>query len=149
MDEKIYFYMQKDGEAKISIEDHFKGLLYAQCDGLLTKGKRKNVYTEEYSDSDTLRVWQGKDVTREATDVTFKFFFVDSDGSNRNSVYEAFYDYVKNGKITYYDTKRNKEALLILVDSVKVKEDSWKGSTPYIEVDFKFQNLRGECIDRN
>lgn len=149
MSEKIYFYMAKEGENAISIEDHFKGLRYVQCDGLLSKGKRTNVYTEKYSDSDTLRVWQGDEVVREATDITFKFIFVDTESTNRNDTYESFYNYVKNGKITYYDTKRNKEALMILVDAIKVKEDKWKGSTPYIEVDFKFQNLRGECIDRN
>lgn len=144
MIEDIRFYMQKDGEEAIDLEATFAGLRYSKCEGLLDKGKRKNVYTETYSDSDTMRVWQGKTVTREATDITFKFYFV---GEDKQDGYDAFYEYVKNGAITYYDTKRKKEALLILVDALKVKEDFWKGDIPYIEVDFKFKNLWGECKD--
>lgn len=136
--------MQKDGEEKIDLETRFVGLRYSKCEGLLDKGKRKNIYTETYSDSDKLRVWQGSEVTREATDVTFKFFFL---GDSRQATYEDFYAYVSNGEITYYDTKRKKEAVLVLIDAIKVKEDYWKGTTNYIEADFKFKNIYGECKD--
>lgn len=145
MEQKYKFYMQKDREAVKDLEATFEGMKYVKCVGLLDKGKRKNIYTESYSDSDTLRVWQGEEVTREATDVTFTFVFI---GDNRQSTYKEFYNYVKNGKLTYYDTARNKEALLVLIDAIKIKEDVWKGSTPYIEVDFKFKNVWGECRDR-
>lgn len=145
MVQEYSFYMSKEGESVRDLEKDFEGMKYIKCEGLLDKGKRKNVYTESYSDSDTLRVWMGEEVTREATDITLTFVFI---GDNRQNVYRDFYNYTKNGKITYYDTARNKEALLVLMDAIKVKDDIWKGSTPYIEVDFKFKNLWGECKDR-
>lgn len=140
----VKFYMQKEGGELIDLEAHFAGLRYQKCTGLNDKGKRKNIYKETYSDSDTVRVWQGAEVTREATTITFTFFFF---GANRQSVYTAFYDYVKNGEITYYDTARKKKALLVLSEAITVSNDVWKGSKPYIEASFKFDNLWGECRD--
>lgn len=148
----VKFYMQKvddndnlvDGTLK-DLELDFQGLKYSRCMGLLNKGKRKNVYTETYSDSDTLRVWQGENVTREATSITFTFIFV---GANRQSVYESFYEYVKNGVIAYYDTARMKEARLIFIDALEPSNDIFIGSTPYIQADFKFQNIWGECKNK-
>lgn len=145
MSDTIKHYMQKQGENPIDLEAYFPGLKYSKSAGLLTKGKRKNVVVESYADSDTLRVWQGADVTREATNITFTFYFV---GDDRQSVYEAFYNYIKNGQISYWDTKRKKVALLIFSDKSDPKEDIYKGSIPYILVDFKFQNLWGECKDK-
>ena len=146
MTQKYKFYIRKDGDnVEKDLEVDFEGLRYVKCEGLLDKGKRKNIYTESYSDSDELRVWQGDEVTREATDITFTFVFM---GDNRQAVYEDFYNYVKNGKLTYYDTARNKEALMVLIEAYKPKEDNWKGSTPYIQADFKFKNLRGECKNK-
>lgn len=127
------------------LEVDFKGLLYSKCVGLLKKGKRKNVHIETYAESDTLRVWQGENVTREATDITFTFYFV---GTNRQNIYDSFYDYVKNGVISYWDNVRKKEARIILVDAIEPKEDIYKGSTPYISADFKFQNIWGESKDK-
>lgn len=148
----VKFYMQKvDTSGNLvsdtlkDLEVDFNGLLYAKSEGLLNKGKRKNIYTEDYADSDTLRVWQGDDVTREATNVTFTFYFV---GDTRQSVYDAFYEYIKNGIISYYDTLRYKEARLVFIEALETKEDIFKGSTPYINVSFKFQNLWGECKDK-
>ena len=146
------FYMQKvDAEGKLiantkkDLETDFNGLKYSQCVGLLAKGKRKNIYTENYADSDTLRVWQGENVTREATTITFTFVFT---GASRQSVFQSFYEYVKNGVISYYDTARMKEACLILVDNVEPSDDIFVGSTPYIKADFKFQNIWGECKNK-
>lgn len=150
--EDVKFYMQKvDANGALisdtfkDLESDFSGMRYSRCVGLMNKGKRKNIYTEQYSDSDTLRVWQGEDVTREATTITFTFVFV---GNDRKSVYESFYNYVKNGIIAYYDTARMKEARLVLIDALEPSDDIYKGSTPYIKADFKFQNLWGECKNK-
>lgn len=145
MTRDVKFYMQKEGEGAIDLEAYFPGLRYQKCVGLNDKGKRMNIYTEEYSDSDMLRVWQGEEVTRKATTITFTFFFL---GDTRHEAFNNFYNYIKNGKITYWDTARNKEALLVLADEVKISEENWKGSTQYFSVSFKFQNLWGECKDK-
>lgn len=140
----VKFYMQKDGEDAKDLEADFVGLKYSKCTGLLAKGKIKNKYTETYAESDELRIDEGDDITREATNITFTFFFV---GDKRIKTYDAFYNYVKSGKIKYHDTQRKKQAFLSLMEAVEPSEDIWVGSTPYIKADFKFQNLWGECKD--
>lgn len=150
--EDVKFYMQKVDADGVLIGDTFKdlevdfdGMRYSRCVGLMNKGRRKNIHTETYADSDTLRVWQGEEVTREATIITFTFGFA---GLNRHSIYEDFYNYVKNGIIAYYDTARMKEARLVLIDALEPSDDLFIGSTPYIKADFKFQNIWGECKDK-
>lgn len=150
--ENVKFYMQKVDANGVLISDTLKdlevdflGMKYSKCEGLMNKGRRKNIHTETYADSDTLRVWQGEEVTREATTITFTFVFA---GNDRKSVYESFYEYVKNGIISYYDTARMKEARLVLIDALEPSDDIYKGSTPYIQANFKFQNIWGECKNK-
>ena len=142
--ENIEFFLLKDEDkaTEINLESHFSGMKYLQCKGLEDKGKPKNKYTETYADSGELRVHEPDEVFLEATAITFTFLFV---GDNRQSVYDNFYEYIKNGKFYYRDTKRNKQAYLTLLDAIKPSEDMYKGSTPYIKADFKFQNIWGEC----
>lgn len=116
---------------------------YCSCEGLLNKGKRKNAYTETYADSNRLRVHQDANVTREATEITFKFAFA---GVDRRKVYEDFVSYLKNGTIEYHDTARGRYAYLILIDAVEPSDDFWKGSDRYILCDFKFKNIFGNTF---
>lgn len=137
-------YIQKEGEDRVNLETHFGRILYSKCEGLDTKGKRKNVYTETYSDSDNLRVWQGEEVTREATKITLTLAFI-GDRSERESAFDALYEYIKNGKFYYFDTARHKKAYLILADEYNPSEEMWYGSQPYIIANIPLQNLWGEC----
>lgn len=144
------FYMQKqpiDGvEQKLyDLEEDFVGLKYSKCVGLDLLGKPKNKYTETYSDANEVRYWEGYPLTREATNITFTFFFI---GDKRKETFDKFCSYVSNGKITYYDTARKKEVLLVMMDEVKPSEDMYKGSKPYIQADFKFLNLWGAAKDK-
>lgn len=140
--EDIKFYLSSNGSDWTDIETTYSGMRYLKCKGLEDKGKPKNKYQETFADSDELRVYEPDDVMLEATDITFTFIFV---GDNRQSVYESFYNYVKKGKFYYYDTMRRKKAYITLFEHVKPSDDIYKGSTPYIQADFKFKNLWGEC----
>lgn len=143
----IKHYFQKEGNSTVyDLESYFSGLKYSKCEGLETRGARKNIYTEEYADSDTLRVWQGSDVTRTATTITFTLYFT---GDKRQATFDSFYEFVKNGKIFYWDTKRLKKAYLVLKEEFEPSEDIYHGSTPYKAVNVKFQNLWGECKNCN
>lgn len=153
MGDTIKHYMWKDDDKSEfgpnsgnDIETKYNGLKYSACTGLNDKGKRTNIYIEKSAISDTLRVWQGTEVVREATTIVFTLYFT---GAHRQNIYDDFCDYVSNGKIHYWDTKRKKEAYLVLVDQIKPKEDTYKGSVPYILAEFKFQNLFGECKTRD
>lgn len=145
----VKFYMKRDGvdSSDVDLESSFQGMKYSKCDGLEDLGKPKNIYTETYADADTLRVHIPQSgVTREATTITFTFFFF---GNNRQDIYDKFNAFVKGNKIYYYDTARQKRAYMVLMDKTAPKEDIYKGSHPYISVDYKFQNLWGECRDIN
>lgn len=149
MADTIKHYMWKEGESRnmpggLDIEKRFQGMKYSQCDGLLDKGKRKNIQIESYADSNELRVWQGNVVLREATTITFSMYFI---GDDRQAKYEAFTEYVSNGKIYYWDNKRKKQAYLVYSEALQPNEDVYKGSTPYILAEFKFKNMWGECKD--
>ena len=140
---EIKHYFKKDNEAVAKdLEKDFIGLKYCKCVGLELRGVRKNVYTETYADSDELRVWQGDVVTREATEITFTFYFI---GDNRQAIVDSFYEYIKNGKIYYWDTMRYKKAYMFFKDKFTISEDMFIGGTPYKKVEVTFQNLWGEC----
>jgi hypothetical protein len=145
----VKHYMWKAGESDNSpigekdLETRFPGIKYSKCDGLNSKGKRKNVHTEKYADSGELRVWQDPNrVIREATTITFTFYFT---GTDRQAEYDKFIEYISNGKINYWDTVRKKHACMIFIDQADPKEDMYKGSVPYILAELKMQNIWGEC----
>lgn len=140
----VKHYLQKVGENEpiIDLEAHFNGLLYSKCEGLETRGKRKNVYTETYSDSDEVRLWQGETVTRESTKLNFTFYVL---GLDRQETVDAFYEYLNNGKFYYWDTVRLKKACIYLEDEFKLGTVKYYGSKPYIELKFTVHNLWGEC----
>ena len=148
----IYFYMQAtDGKGKPlagapikDLESDFEGLLYSKAKGLNDKGKIKNSYSENYADSDRLRVYFPEEPTREATTVTFTFIFT---GENRYAVFDAFVKYVSGGFRAFWDTKRKKRLVFYAPEDVKVAEEKWYGLTPYLSLDLKVQNIFGRTFD--
>lgn len=149
----IKFYIKRD-DVKIDIEAYYnkyddkgkllQGVLYSKCDGLFDVGKRLDVHTESYADSNEMRVWLGSEVVRDRTEIVLTLYFI---GPNRKAAYESFLETVSNSKLYYWDTARLKLAYIFLKDAVAIKEDVHKGSTPYIMCEFKFQNMWGECKD--
>lgn len=141
---KYKFYMSRwidnEWEQEISLEDNFQGLVYISCKGLSDKGKIKNIYTENYAEVEDLRVYMPESVVRENTDIEFEFGFKKS---NRRDVYDSFVDWISGHKIKYWDTARNREVEMILMDKIEVDEDLLTGDSPYIVVPFKFKNLMG------
>lgn len=139
----VKFYIKRESDTDYTdLESYFNGMKYSKCVGLEDLGKPKNIYTETYADADSLRVHIPEEVKREATDITFTFIFF---GENRKSVYDRFNEFIKGQKLYYYDTARNKKAYMVLIDKTEPKEDIYKGSKTYMSVDYKFQNLWGEC----
>lgn len=124
------------------LESHWPAIRYKQCKGLNDKGKKKSVYTESYADSDELRVWEGQTLAREATSIELTLYFI---GSDKQTAYDSFYDYVKQGTFYYADTVRRKLAKMNLIEPIKPDEEEFKGGTPYYKAKFVFQNLWGEC----
>lgn len=128
-------------EEATDIEAKFDGLHYVKCDGLSKFGAIKNVYSETYSETSELRVYLPETVARENTDIEFEFVF---DGDNRRDTYHSFVEWLSGKRLKYWDTLRNRELEMILMESVEPEEDELYGSHPFIRVPFKFKNIKGE-----
>lgn len=151
-------YMQRvdsPGFALIDIEEEFPGLLYSSAKGLYDVGKPKNIYTEQYADSDRMRVYlpilykNGQKVhnvstiANEATTVEMTFLVV-GDADARRDIITAFEDYVRTGIHTYYDTARQMKFTFFVLDAIKVSDEKWHGSQPYVELTVPLQNINGK-----
>lgn len=134
-----------DSLGQIDIEEHFSGLLYMRAEGMNDIGKSKNVYTETYADSDRLRVFLPNDgvYANEATKITMHFLVV-GDAETRQSTIADFYEYVRIGVHRYWDDARNLEFDFVVQDEIKVSDERWHGSNPYVEIAVVLQNLNGK-----
>lgn len=144
------FYMQKvsktnnefitiDGTQK-DLEKDFNGLKYSKCEGINDVGEAMTIYTEEYSDSDTLRVYMPDNVTNKTTTIKLTVFFT---GDDRQSVKDSFDAYIRNGFTKYWDTARNKSFIFYIDDKISVGDEKWYGSIPYIECVYNLKNIKG------
>lgn len=120
-------------------------------------GEAKNIYTETYAESDLLRVSLPKhydaatgtmvhdvdDITNKATKITMHFLVV-GDASQRKITISNFYNYIREGVHEYWDTARLLHFDFIVQDEIKVSEEKWHGSTPYVEIQVVMQNLNGK-----
>lgn len=140
-------YMQRidiPSQNPIDIEEEFVGLLYMQADGINDIGKSKNVYTEEYADSDRKRYYLPPDgnYANEGTKITMKFLVIGTPKERQNTI-DKFYDYIRKGVHLYWDTARNREFEFIVQDEIKQSDERWHGSRPYVEITVTMQNLNG------
>ena len=144
MSSKYKFYMSRfiDGswESEVSLEDYFDGLVYLRAKNLSGFGKIRNIYTESFAEVEDLRLYIPETVVRENTDIEFEFGFKKA---NRRDTYHSFVDWITGHKIKYWDTARNREVEMILMEKIEVDDDLLKGDSPYIVVPFKFKNLKG------
>lgn len=127
-------------ESEVSLEDYFDGLVYLSAKNLSGFGKIRNIYTESFAEVEDLRLYIPETVVRENTDIEFEFGFKKA---NRRDTYHSFVDWITGHKIKYWDTARNREVEMILMEKIEVDDDLLKGNSPYIVVPFKFKNLKG------
>lgn len=151
---KYNFYIQqcdKDGVVSgnaYDIERDFKGLRYLKCTGLDIIGKPKNIYTESYHEEENERVFMPAEdkIVREPIDVVLSLIFT---GDERASTMLAFNNFIKGGFRKYWDTARNKSIVFYIDDAITVKEETFKGSNPYIQIDYKLRCIKGYADNSN
>ena len=141
-------YMQRidiPGQSVINIEDAFEGLRYVKADGLNDIGKSKNIYIEEYADSDRLRVYLPHDnnYTHESTTVSMTFLVIGNAETRRKTI-ENLLKEITKGIHKYWDDARNREFDFIVVDEIKISEEKWHGSQPYAEITIPMKNMNGK-----
>lgn len=146
---KYYMARQNKGmvtwEEEVSLEDYFSGMKYLRSEGLSTKGKPKNIYTEEYAETTEPRVYIPQSLARQTTDIEFEFVF---SGEDRRNVYDTFCEWIDGRRIKYWDTCRNREVEMILLEAVEPSADELYGSNPYMTAKFKFKNLKGNSTKK-
>lgn len=81
----------KNIEEDFNMEDNSGLVKYKECKGLNTTGSA-NIYTEQYADSDRLRVHVPEKLTHKQTTVTLTLYFI---GENRYKCYDEFNAYLK------------------------------------------------------
>lgn len=151
---KYNFYMQqcdKNGvvsEKAYDLEKDFEGLRYLKCTGLDAVGKPKNIYTESYHEVVEERVYMPSEekITREPIDVVLSLLFV---GEGRTNTMLRFNNFIKGGFRKYWDTARNKSIVFYIDDAITVKEETFKGSNPYIQIDYKLKCIKGYADNSN
>ena len=151
-------YMQRidiRGQSEINIEDAFPGLFYMKATGMNDIGKPKNVYTEHYADSDRIRVYLPKRningrqvadtdaITNEPTKIEMTFLII-GDVSSRQETLRLFSDYVRTGILRYRDDARNRQFEFVVTEEIKVSDERWHGSQPYVEITIPMQNINGK-----
>lgn len=121
-------------------------LYYRKCTGLEDMGKPKNIYTETYADSNTVRVDFPNTITREATTITLDLVLKRAQdvSSGDNDLREIVDLFAYSTPVVFWDNVRQKMAVMTLLNSAEVKEDNYKGMK-YLEVELKFNNLMGYC----
>lgn len=137
--------VDKVWEEATDLETAFEGLHYAKCDGLSNFGKIKNIHTETYAETSEMRVYIPKKVARENTNIEFEFVF---EGANRRDTYHSFVEWLSGYRLKYWDTCRNRELEMILIDSIAPDDDELYGSNPFIKCKFKFKNIKGETTKK-
>lgn len=151
---KYNFYMQQcDKNGVVSgkvydLEKDFEGLRYLKCTGLDAVGKPKNIYTESYHEVVEERVYMPSEekITREPIDVVLSLLFV---GEGRTNTMLRFNNFIKGGFRKYWDTARNKSIVFYIDDAITVKEETFKGSNPYIQIDYKLKCIKGYADNSN
>lgn len=136
-----------DKEAK-DIEKDFNvtggKLLYKECKGLNDVGKVMNIYTEQYHDSNNVRVHFPENVVHEPTTITLTLLFV---GDERAKVKDGFDSFIVQGFHKYWDTVRKKTFVFYIADEIPVGEEMSKGSEKYMICSYKLKNIQGKTTD--
>lgn len=133
-----------DGAVEKDLESAFPGLLYSKAVGIDKIGAPKNIYTEQYSDSNRLRAYVPNTITNQATTIVFTFIFT---GDNRREVYYNFLEYIRNGYKRYRDTARNRYFCFFVNSEIAPAEERFYGDKPYLSLDVTVQNIFGRTYE--
>lgn len=138
------FYMIRYGENGAvwrNPESDFPGLRYKECTGLNAYGEPKNVYSEDFAETNKADVYVSGDRAYKQTTINLTLLFLENDDKDDSS-YHDFLEFVSGCKIAYRDTARNRKVLMYLTGSTDPKSDTLKGQK-YKEVTFTFTNVYG------
>ena len=126
----------------------FEGLVYSQCSGLETIGAAKNIYVEDYADSNKTRVYIGNPITNKPTTIKLVLFFT---GEKRSKVRNDFNEFIRHGYTKYWDDARKRLLHFYVSKELPVGEEKWNGSLPYLKCEYQLENISGytDVVENN
>jgi len=142
MNYDIQCYIQIDGGSLTNTRTLWSGMYLLDSKNIDAYGKPKNIITENYAEANGLKVSLPTTLKREATDVTLKLMFIDTDDGDRYAQYESFMSYISNKKFYWFDTVRFRRVRLLCLEKTEPTE-SFKGNIPYLTLDLKVKNING------
>lgn len=148
---KCEFYMQKctkdgtpiSGTMK-NLEEDFKGLRYSELKGIHFIGAPKNIYIEDFVESDAIRTYIPDNIVNKSTTLSLKLYFF---GEDRAKTFDLFNKYISKGYTKYWDNCRNKSFIFIVEKEIKPATENWYKGTPYLEVTYNLTNIFGKTFD--
>lgn len=128
----------------VDIEYRFPGLRYFKAEGMYDVGESKNIYTEDYAESDKLRYYLPKDgeYANKATVINMTFLILGTEMQRRNTI-DSFVEYVRKGAHSYWDNARKRMFAFIVQGEIKESDEKWYGTQPYVELTIPMQNIEG------
>jgi hypothetical protein len=128
----------------VDIEYRFPGLRYFKAEGMYNVGESKNIYTEDYAESDALRYYLPKDgvYTNKATVINMTFLVLGGDEQRRTTI-DSFVEYIRQGAHSYWDNARKRMFAFVVLGEIKESDEKWYGTQPYVELTIPMQNIEG------
>lgn len=122
------------------------GLRYKTLSGIRSRGQQSGVYAERWAESDRAAVWVGGAASHGESEVTLNVAFFDNGGASAvGAQYEAFCEWIEGCMVLWWDSLRQRKALLYLSDKTSPASDVVKPGG-YIEASFKFKSAYGRSF---
>lgn len=115
------YFIRTDTTKYEDISVMFRGVKVLKIDGILARGKAKNIATQEWINSNALDVYVPADVCFESTDIELSFIVSDFDYPDLDVklIHDAFIDYMTKSQIWLKSFHVNEENLYICLSEYK------------------------------
>lgn len=127
------------------IEENFS-CRYVRVEGLSDDGNVKNVYTEEYAETEELRVYSPKTILHKNNEISLTLLFLANNNTNPYDVQDnerRFFEFIKGRKVEFHDNFRNRWVSLLLLNKPETVGEVLYGGSRYRQVKYTFKNIYG------
>lgn len=138
-------YVAVEKSQMLDLEEHF-GCKYVRMDGMAENGEVKNVYTEEYAETEELRVHTPKTILHKNDEISLTVLFLASEGNDEYDVQDkerVLYEFLDGRKVEFHDNFRNRWVSLLLLKKPEVVAEVLYGGSRYRQVKYTFKNVFG------
>lgn len=149
-DDKKATFVVEPKSSRLDVESEFN-CKYVSFKGVSETGKVKNIYTENYAETEELRTFIPKDIVYENTELTLTLLFA-PEGTTETDIQaneRRFFEFVSGRKVEWYDTFRKRYVTLLLLNKPEVVNEVLYGGSRYRQVKYTFKNVFGRSFDKS